>query len=103
MFSGRENRTMQLRELELPEGWEEHPGYAERMPGVIAAYKTEDAKSGMWFIEVVEYEGDKDASHRVDLLKQVGAEPETIRKEKEYVNGYEEAEEAVLELSEQCN
>lgn len=94
---------MQLRKLDLPEGWEEHGNYAKRMPGIIAAYKTEDAESGMWFIEVAEYEGEKDATHRVDLLKQVGANPETVPKEREYVTGYEEVEEKVLELAEQCN
>jgi len=94
---------MQLRKLDLPGGWFEHTSYAERMPGVIAAYKTEDAMSGMWFIEVVEYEGEKDATHRVDLLKQVGADPETSPKERRYVSGYEEVEETIMELAEQCN
>lgn len=94
---------MQLSELDLPEGWEEHPGYADRMVGVIAAYKTEDAEEGMKFIEVIEYAPSHDAVLRVDLRKQVGAEPETVVEESIDTNEYDEAEEAVIRLAESCN
>lgn len=93
---------MQLEQLNLPDGWEEHTNYSEKMSGVIAAYKTKDTKTGMRFIEVVLYAPEEEHLAKVELRKQVSAEPRTVVDESVDVDSHEEAEREVVRLAESC-
>lgn len=87
---------MKLKELDLPNGWKEHPQFVKSMVGVAAAYKTEDSKH---FIEVAERGEDDKYPFKVEIRRAVAGEPETYSIDSSYVEGYEEAEEKVKEFA----